>query len=153
VPDHTARNAGDGDGDQVTEAVLAFGDDEESGEQVLDEALSTEAECHTDDSGRRHEPRDRHAQAIQDLQCRDDVDDHQSRPGEHLSQGRSMLGGLRTHDGVGLAGVRVDAIGDHCPQPRGEPGQQDGAEDEKRGSPGRCHGSTGAHPEAAPPWG
>jgi hypothetical protein len=43
-----------------------------------------------------------------------------------------MFGGLRTNQGIGLTRIRVDAICDHCPQPRRESGQQDRAEEKQK---------------------
>src|ERR1035437_9651284 len=47
--DDATRDANAGDADEVAETVLPFGDDEESCEQVLDQALSPKPERNTDD--------------------------------------------------------------------------------------------------------
>jgi len=92
--DHVARDSRYSDLDQVAEAVLPLRDDEEARQQILDQTLRAEAQCHADDVRRSHESRDRHPEAGRDLHSGDDIRDDQHRPREHLGQGVSMFRGL-----------------------------------------------------------
>jgi hypothetical protein len=83
--DHVRREADTGDADEVPISVLTLGDDEEPRKQVLDQALGPETERDTHDGGRRHETRDGHPEAVEDLHPGDDVDNDQGSPREHLS--------------------------------------------------------------------
>ena len=67
------------DADEVAEPVLALGDDEEAGEDVLDDALRAEAERDAGDGGRRDQAGDRHAEPFQHQHAGDAVDQHQRR--------------------------------------------------------------------------
>ena len=100
--------AHDADRDDVAEAVLPFGDDEEPGQDVADDPLRTETEADAQHGRRGHEAGDRHAHPVEDEEDRDRVDQHDGRPGEHLGERVPVLGGLGPHEGVPAGGPLVD---------------------------------------------
>ena len=55
----------------------------------------------------------------------DDVDDGQHRPSDHLGDDVTVLGGLGTHQFVGLARMGVDLRHDPAARPFRQPGEQD----------------------------
>src|ERR671932_1402995 len=118
APDHR-------DGDDVAEAVLPLGDDEEARQHVTDDPLRAEAQPDAQHGRRRHQPADRDARLVQDGEDGDRVDEHDERPGDHLGQRVPVLGGLGAHQGVAAGRAGVDAVGDLLAGPGDEPGQQD----------------------------
>src|SRR5919199_22969 len=119
------------DGDDVAEAVLPLGDDEEARQHVADDPLRAEAQPDAQHGRRRHQPADRDARLVQDGEDGDRVDEHDERPGDHLGQRVPVLGGLGAHQGVAAGRPGVDAVGDLRADPRDEPGQQDRPQDEE----------------------
>ena len=131
VPVAGSPRTGHADRDDVAEAVLPLGDDEEAGQHVADDPLGAEAEPDAEHRRRRDQAGDRHAEPVEHEEHRDRVDQHDRRPGQHLGQRVPVLGRLRAHQDVAAGRPAVDPVGDAAAHPGHEPGQQDRAQDDQ----------------------
>src|SRR5215468_3653053 len=125
------RHAGDPNADDVAEAVLPLPGEEEPGADVLDEALQAEPDRGGQQGSGRDERGQLHAEALHDQHGGHQVDDRERRPGDHLGEQVTVLGGLGADQLVALVRVRVDPSRDLAAQPLRQAGQQDRAENQQ----------------------
>ena len=159
VPVAGSACAGDADRDDVAEAVLPLGDDEEAGQHVADDPLRAEAEPDAEHGRRRDQAGHRDAEPVEHEEDRDRVDQHDRHPGQHLGERVPVLGGLGAHEDVAAGRLPVDPVGDAAADPGHEAGQQDRAQDDQddfqaaAGEPVDAVRSGGAHVTASVPVG
>jgi hypothetical protein len=88
---------GDRQLDQIAEAVLLLGDDEESAQEVLDDALRSETEGSTEDGSRGHQRADGQTERVDDVDGHHDVQDGDGHRGDHRCDRLTVFDRLALH--------------------------------------------------------
>ena len=122
--------ADDADRDDVAEAVLPLGDDEEPGEHVADDPLGAEAEPDAEHRRRGDQSGHRHAEPVEHEEHGDRVDETiATQVSTWVSEWRCLAASERTSASPPVDGV--DPVGDPAARPSPEPGEQHRADDDQ----------------------
>ena len=132
---HPGGLPGLGQPDEVTDAELTLGEQEEPGQQVAHHLLGTEPEGHTRHRGRGHQRGQGHAELADGQDGSHEVGERHERPLHRLGDGPRALGGLRHRPARldGRQGLLVEGVAVARHGPLHEPGHQHGSEHEHDG--------------------